>query len=91
MSRWLAARTLSIVPTMIGVAVLVFLLIRLIPGTVVDQILGAQFSRSEGQVDALRPTSDSINRSTPSSGSGSRTSSAAISAPPGGPASRSGS
>ena len=54
MSRWLAARALSIVPTLLGVAVLVFLLIRLIPGTVVDQILGAQFSRSEGQVDALR-------------------------------------
>lgn len=54
MSRWLATRTLSIVPTMIGVAVLVFLLIRLIPGTVVDQILGAQFGRTEGQTDALR-------------------------------------
>jgi peptide/nickel transport system permease protein len=54
MTRWLAVRALSIVPTLIGVAVLVFLLIRLIPGTVVDQILGAQFSRSEGQVAALR-------------------------------------
>ena len=54
MSRWLATRALSIVPTLFGVAVLVFLLIRLIPGTVVDQILGAQFSRSEGQVEALK-------------------------------------
>lgn len=54
MSRWLGTRALSIVPTMVGVAVLVFLLIRLIPGSVVDQILGAQFSRSEGQVEALR-------------------------------------
>ncbi|MCC6792348.1 MAG: ABC transporter permease [Thermomicrobiales bacterium] len=39
---------------MVGVAVLVFLLIRLIPGSVVDQILGAQFNRTEGQVEALR-------------------------------------
>jgi peptide/nickel transport system permease protein len=45
---------LSILPTLAGVAVLVFLLIRLIPGSIVDQILGAQFSRSEGQVAALR-------------------------------------
>jgi peptide/nickel transport system permease protein len=54
MPRWLAIRTLSVIPTLFGVAVLVFLLIRFIPGTVVDQILGAQFSRSEGQVEALR-------------------------------------
>ena len=54
MPRWLAVRTLSVIPTLFGVAVLVFLLIRFIPGTVVDQILGAQFGRTEGQVAALR-------------------------------------
>lgn len=54
MPKWLAIRTLSVIPTLFGVAVLVFLLIRFIPGTVVDQILGAQFGRSEGQVAALR-------------------------------------
>lgn len=54
MTRWLGARVLSIVPTLAGVAVLVFLLIRFIPGSIVDQILGAQFSRTEGQVEALR-------------------------------------
>jgi peptide/nickel transport system permease protein len=54
MPKWLAIRTLSVIPTLFGVAVLVFLLIRFIPGTVVDQILGAQFSRSEGQVAAVR-------------------------------------
>ena len=46
MSRYLAVRTLSVVPTLFGVAVLVFLLIRFIPGTVVEQILGAQFNVS---------------------------------------------
>ena len=54
MSRYLSARVLSIVPTIVGVGILVFLLIRLIPGTVVEQILGAQFNVSQGQIDALR-------------------------------------
>jgi peptide/nickel transport system permease protein len=53
-SRYLTARVLSIIPTIVGVEVLVFLLIRFIPGTVVEQILGAQFNVSQGQVEALR-------------------------------------
>jgi peptide/nickel transport system permease protein len=53
-SRYLSARVLSIVPTILGVSILVFLLIRFIPGTVVEQILGAQFNVSQGQIDALR-------------------------------------
>jgi peptide/nickel transport system permease protein len=53
-SRYLSARVLSIIPTIIGVEILVFLLIRFIPGTVVEQILGAQFNVSQGQIDALR-------------------------------------
>jgi peptide/nickel transport system permease protein len=53
-SRYLTVRVLSIIPTIIGVEILVFLLIRFIPGTVVEQILGAQFNVSQGQIDALR-------------------------------------
>jgi peptide/nickel transport system permease protein len=33
-------RLLSLVPTIVGVTILVFLMIRLIPGTVIDQIIG---------------------------------------------------
>ena len=54
MPRWVAIRILSVIPTIIGVAILVFLLVRFIPGTVVEQILGAQFDISQGQIDALR-------------------------------------
>jgi peptide/nickel transport system permease protein len=54
LSRYFAARVLSVIPTIIGVEILVFLLIRFIPGTVVEQILGAQFNVSQGQIDALR-------------------------------------
>jgi peptide/nickel transport system permease protein len=54
MPRWVAIRILSVIPTIVGVAILVFLLVRFIPGTVVEQILGAQFDISQGQIDALR-------------------------------------
>jgi peptide/nickel transport system permease protein len=47
-------RTLSIVPSLLGICVLVFLLLRLIPGDVVDQMLGAQNTITEGQRLSLR-------------------------------------
>ncbi len=47
-------RTLSVVPAVFGVTVLVFLLLRLIPGDVVDQMLGAQGNITEAQREALR-------------------------------------
>src|SRR3954464_7836900 len=46
MRAYMLKRTLSLVPTLIGVTILVFLMIRLIPGTVVDQLIG-----TEGRVD----------------------------------------
>ena len=42
MRRYAVVRTLSILPTLFGVSVAVFLLIRLIPGTVVDQMIGTE-------------------------------------------------
>ena len=42
MRRYVLLRTLSIVPALIGVSVAVFLLVRLIPGTVVDQMIGTE-------------------------------------------------
>jgi len=49
-----AARILSIVPALLGVSVAVFLLIRLIPGTVVDQMVGTEGAYSEESMRALR-------------------------------------
>jgi peptide/nickel transport system permease protein len=54
MRRYLLLRVLSLVPTLLGVSVAVFLLIRLIPGTVVDQMIGTEGSYSEETVRALR-------------------------------------
>src|SRR5437016_8409816 len=47
-------RTLSVIPALLGISVLVFLLLRLIPGDVVDQMLGAQNTITEGQRLSLR-------------------------------------
>ena len=54
MRRYVLIRTLSILPTLLGVTVAVFLLIRLIPGTIVDQMIGTEGSYSEQTVRALR-------------------------------------
>ena len=53
--RWyVAARILAIVPALFGVSVAVFLLVRLIPGTVVDQMVGTEGAYSEESMRALK-------------------------------------
>jgi len=53
--RWyVVARILSILPALLGVSVAVFLLVRLIPGTVVDQMVGTEGAYSEESMRALR-------------------------------------
>ena len=54
MRRYVLVRTLSILPTLIGVSVAVFLMIRLIPGTIVDQMIGTEGTYSEQSMRALR-------------------------------------
>jgi peptide/nickel transport system permease protein len=51
---YVVARILSIVPALLGVSVAVFLLVRLIPGTVVDQMVGTEGAYSEESMRALR-------------------------------------
>jgi peptide/nickel transport system permease protein len=54
MRRYVLVRTLSILPTLVGVSMAVFLLIRLIPGTIVDQMIGMEGTYSEQSMRALR-------------------------------------
>src|SRR6516225_3344494 len=54
MRRYVLLRIVSILPTLIGVSIAVFLMVRLIPGTVVDQMIGTEGSYSEETVRALR-------------------------------------
>lgn len=54
MRTYILKRVLSLVPTIIGVTILVFLMIRLIPGTVVDQLVGAEAKVDEATRAELR-------------------------------------
>ena len=54
MRRYALIRMLSLLPTLVGVSVAVFLLVRLIPGTVVDQMVGMEGSYSEESKRALQ-------------------------------------
>jgi peptide/nickel transport system permease protein len=52
--RYALIRALSILPTLFGVSIAVFVLIRLIPGTVVEQLIGTEGAYSEETMRALR-------------------------------------
>jgi peptide/nickel transport system permease protein len=54
MRTYILKRALSLVPTIIGVTILVFLMVRLIPGTVVDQLVGAEAKVDEATRAELR-------------------------------------
>jgi peptide/nickel transport system permease protein len=54
MTRYLIRRTIQVVPVLFGVSVAVFLMLRLIPGDVVDAILGSEGSASPARMAQLR-------------------------------------
>src|SRR5262249_20737651 len=54
MRRYAVIRIVSILPTLFGVSIAVFLMVRLIPGTVVDQIIGTEGTYSAETAHALR-------------------------------------
>jgi peptide/nickel transport system permease protein len=54
MRRYVLVRIVSLLPTLLGVSVAVFLMVRLIPGTVVDQIIGTEGTYSEETARSLR-------------------------------------
>jgi peptide/nickel transport system permease protein len=54
MSRYVALRLYSMALTLAGLTVLVFLMLRLVPGTVVEQMIGADAVVSQAMVDQLK-------------------------------------
>lgn len=54
MTRYLIRRILQVVPVLFGVSVAVFLMLRLIPGDVVDAILGSEGTASPERLAQLR-------------------------------------
>ena len=51
---YMVKRVLSLVPTLVGVTILVFLMVRLIPGTVIDQMIGTETRVDESTKAAMR-------------------------------------
>ena len=54
MGRYLVVRLYSMALTLLGLTVLVFLMLHLIPGTVVEQMIGADAMMSQQMVDQLK-------------------------------------
>src|SRR5712691_1120165 len=54
MSRYVAVRLYSMALTLAGLTVLVFRMLRLVPGTVVEQMIGADAVVSQAMVDQLK-------------------------------------
>ncbi|MGH7322784.1 MAG: ABC transporter permease [Candidatus Rokuibacteriota bacterium] len=54
MGRYLVVRLYSMALTLIGLTVLIFLMLRLIPGTVVEQMIGADAVVSQAMVEQLK-------------------------------------
>jgi peptide/nickel transport system permease protein len=54
MSLYVARRLVTMVLTLFGTSLLVFLLVRLVPGTIVDQWLGIETTYSQADVDRIK-------------------------------------
>ena len=89
MTRYVVLRLYSMGLTLVGLSVLVFLMLRLIPGTVVEQMIGADAIVSPAMVAELTRFFGLDSRGGCSTGAGSRRSATATSARRGGRASRS--
>jgi len=54
MSRYLFQRLIALVPTLLGISIIVFLVLRLIPGDTISAMIGTQYKLTEVQAAALR-------------------------------------
>lgn len=54
MHKFIIRRIIALVPTFFGLSILVFLMVRLIPGTIVEQIIGSDALASRETINSLR-------------------------------------
>jgi peptide/nickel transport system permease protein len=54
MQRFIVQRLLALVPTLFGISIVVFLVMRLIPGDTISAMIGTQYQLTEAQAAALR-------------------------------------
>ncbi|HRE26273.1 MAG TPA: ABC transporter permease, partial [Anaerolineales bacterium] len=54
MRTFVIKRLLTLIPTLLGISVIVFLVMRLIPGDTISAMIGTQFKLTEAQAEAMR-------------------------------------
>src|SRR5512139_3864968 len=54
MASYILKRILVLIPTLLGISIIVFLVMRLIPGDTISAMIGTQFKLTEVQAEALR-------------------------------------
>ncbi len=54
MQRYILRRLLALIPTLFGISIIVFLIMRLIPGDTISAMIGTQVKLTEAQTAALR-------------------------------------
>ena len=54
MQRFLARRLIAFIPTLLGITIIIFTVMHLIPGDTIDAMIGTQFKLTEAQAQALR-------------------------------------
>ncbi len=54
MSQFLGKRLLALIPTLIGVSIIVFVVMHFIPGDTISAMIGTQYKLTEAQAEALR-------------------------------------
>ncbi len=54
MARYIAKRLLSLIPVLLGVSIIVFFLVRLIPGTALQMYMGTQVEATPAQMEELK-------------------------------------
>ena len=55
MQRYLTQRLIAFIPTLFGISIVIFIVMRLLPGDAINAMVGTSFKLTEAQMAALRP------------------------------------
>ena len=54
MRNYIVKRLLTIIPTLLGISIVIFLIMRMIPGDTITAMIGTQYQLTESQAEAMR-------------------------------------
>src|SRR5574341_1457526 len=54
MRRYFVRRLIALIPTLLGISIIVFIVMHLIPGDTITAMIGTQYKLTEAQASALR-------------------------------------